>query len=153
MKAQEYHICADGVLPRSRYGIFLTQVVDIKAGAKVILRRCHTGDRACVSNFAHAPTRRCGHGRGRPRRSGEREEARRGTIAMRNGHPGEKRRKSRKCWSLVQLNDDLSYIRISYLYLYLVHMLPVRNMMPVPCTYGLHQQQQYHFLRKIPPFS
>ena len=37
-------------------------------GVAVILRRCHLGDRACVSNFAQAPTRRRGHCRGRPRR-------------------------------------------------------------------------------------
>ena len=33
----------------------------------MIYRRYHLGDRACVSNFADAPTRRRGHGRGRPR--------------------------------------------------------------------------------------
>ena len=44
-------------------------------GSAVILRRCYLGDRACVSNFAHASTRRRGHSRGRPRRgSGQASE-------------------------------------------------------------------------------
>ena len=41
----------------------------------MIRRPCHLGDRACVSNFAHATTRRRGHGRGRSRRgSGQASE-------------------------------------------------------------------------------
>ena len=70
MQAQEDQRCADRVLPDIRHGIFL-----IDTGSAVIFRRCHLGEKACVSNFAHAPTRRRGNGRGRPRRgSGQANE-------------------------------------------------------------------------------
>ena len=111
MQAQEDQSCADRMIPRQARYIFDT-------GSAVILRQCHLGDKACFSNFAHAPTRR----RWRPPRgafrSGEREEAGRGRSAPRSGHPGEKRRKSRKCWPLVQSNSGPSCIRTSCLYLY-----------------------------------
>ena len=60
MQAQENQRCADRVL---LIGKGYTQYI-FDTGSDVILRRCHLGDRGCVSNFAHAPARRRGGGLG-----------------------------------------------------------------------------------------
>ena len=87
----------------------------------VIRRRCHLGDMACVSNFAHATARRRQHGRGRRRWASE---------AAASGGPGrraagsttrKKRTEKSTPWreKPKSRNADLSYIRISYLYVYI----------------------------------
>ena len=53
--------------------------------ARLIINAFHLWERACVLNFAHAPTRRRGHGRGRPRR-------RSGQAGERKPHEDEARR-------------------------------------------------------------
>ena len=83
------------------YSLYIKARYIFETGSAVILRRYHLGDRGCVSNFAHAPTRRRGHRRGRPRPGPVRRA--RGS-APRSGHPGEKPRKSGKCWPIVHPN-------------------------------------------------
>ena len=83
-------------------------------GSAVTLRRCHLGNRAYVSNSAHATTRRRGHSRGRPRRGSgqaserkpDEEEARR-EVDTRARNPENRG------------NAGLSCIRITYVHLLL----------------------------------
>ena len=82
----------------------------------MISRRCHLGDGACVSNFAHALTTTRVQQRPPPVgvRSGDREEAHRGRGAPRSGHSGEKPRKTGKCWPIVQSNAGLPNILLMF---------------------------------------
>ena len=80
------------------------------ADSALIRRRCHLRDRACVSNSAHATTRRGGRGRGRHQRgSGQgrdrerraEERTRADTLAKKAGEKMNACHACIECWPIV----------------------------------------------------